>query len=223
MPRSITPPTNPWDRQPGEPNDWYHRFHAYLLAGPDRSVEAAYRAMRRDAAECGTRAGAARRANNSWYSTAARWDWAGRAAAYDQVERVKVAAAREKKVAEINERHALQARAIHNAVIKRWAQVKPEDLTPSDCVKFAEAAMRMERLALGEPIAIERHQHSGAGPEAPPVAHAVQVRSTFEPTPEFLATVIGILATHGGLDDPVEPESAAPAAAKDPDHGQRSN
>jgi hypothetical protein len=82
----------------------------------------------------------------------------------------------------------------------------------------------MERLAIGEPIAIERHQHSGAGPEAPPVAHAVAVKSTFEPTPEFMATVMSILAVHGGLDDPgAEPEPAKSPVAKDSSHGQRSS
>jgi hypothetical protein len=79
----------PWDRQPGEPPEWYARFERYRLLGTKRSVEQVY------AGEPPTaKRGKAKRPNPRWYAVAGEWAWRERACAWD-VFRVNEDAARQ--------------------------------------------------------------------------------------------------------------------------------
>ena len=38
-----TPPPKPYQQQPGEPDNWYDRFHRFCLLGPSRTIIQCYR------------------------------------------------------------------------------------------------------------------------------------------------------------------------------------
>jgi hypothetical protein len=77
------------------------------------------------------------------------------------------------------------------------------NLTASEIVRLADVGTRLERTALGEPIAIERVQH--AAPDNGPM----RTMQAFEPPPEFMAEVLRILETHDAL-------PGAPPVTSDP-------
>lgn len=80
--------TVPWAQLPDEPTLWYDRFERYrLMPVADRSVLAVYKAER--AASGGqkrTKADNPVKVPGSWDSTALRFNWTTRAAAWDQHE-----------------------------------------------------------------------------------------------------------------------------------------
>jgi hypothetical protein len=79
-----TPPPDPVTplpgREPGEPARWYGRFLRYVALGPVRSLLAAYN--REPDRKGQTRS--ARAAPPSWRNVAASWQWAARAAEWDE-------------------------------------------------------------------------------------------------------------------------------------------
>ncbi len=68
----------PWDQQEGEPNRWFHRFSKYRLLGSGRSIEATYKA------ECETKRCKINRPSRLWHKMGKDWQWAHRAAQWDQ-------------------------------------------------------------------------------------------------------------------------------------------
>lgn len=66
----------PWDRQDGEPVRAFERFERFRLLGPNRSLDAAYRAQK--GAE-----GRGERAPGAFRRLAEEWNWASRAEAWD--------------------------------------------------------------------------------------------------------------------------------------------
>lgn len=79
-----------------------------------------------------------------------RYGWVAASAAYDtdlqqQVRLLQIAA-----VADMNERHVNLARAMLGVVARRLQSIVPEDLSPADTVRWAEALSKLERLARGE-------------------------------------------------------------------------
>lgn len=79
--------TRPWDRQPGEPPFWFHRFERYRLLGPDRSLLAAYNDWR---IEKGREK--ATGCPGSWSRARDRWTWVQRAQVWDEHVASEVAA-----------------------------------------------------------------------------------------------------------------------------------
>ena len=69
---------------PEEPDLWYGRFHAYLLAGSRRSLLAIYNAERERAGK-----GGAKSVPSSWDAAASRWRWGARAASWDAEIRMR--------------------------------------------------------------------------------------------------------------------------------------
>jgi hypothetical protein len=159
-------------------------------------------------------------ASGHWHSWARRFDWRARAEAWDAHLDREVRAAQVEAVRKLQERHQLQLRHLSNKLIAAGQDVDFSRLSPEQLVRLTGEVIRLERLVHNEPISVERHEHTGAA-DAPPVAHQVAVRSTFEPTPEFMASVMGILAAHGGLTEAEEPEVATAAGAThDRDRGR---
>ncbi len=79
----VDPPL--WKPQPSEPTVWYARFKMYLLLGPSRSL---YQAYKKNAGAESQQTGKPSKKNSgvpsSWRTQAIRWDWAGRARAWDE-------------------------------------------------------------------------------------------------------------------------------------------
>lgn len=74
----------PWDQQPGEPALWYARFEEYRQIGPHRTHRTAYR-------RCAQREGLVGKSpDKGWYAQARRWQWAERAAAWDEAQRERL-------------------------------------------------------------------------------------------------------------------------------------
>jgi hypothetical protein len=79
-----------WERSPNEPTRWYARFRMYLFQGPSRSLVAVYRTILEQQ-------GADRRGKkplhqvetvpHAWTLATKKYQWAERAAAFDQSER----------------------------------------------------------------------------------------------------------------------------------------
>ncbi len=72
----------PWDRQPGEPDEWYERFRRYYLKQDPiqgRSINRAYTLWRRDQGMLDEGI----KVSGHWRQVAATWRWADRARAYD--------------------------------------------------------------------------------------------------------------------------------------------
>lgn len=68
----------PWEQLPGEPSEWYNRFHQFLMLPGKRSLLAAYNAERGEKGR--------ERASgcpDNWRSAFKQWRWAERAAAWD--------------------------------------------------------------------------------------------------------------------------------------------
>ena len=64
----------PWMQQPNENPMWYDRFFIYLMLGPTRSFNAAYRVAKQKSEG---------RANSHWGRIAKEWDWRARVDAFD--------------------------------------------------------------------------------------------------------------------------------------------
>jgi hypothetical protein len=79
-----------------------------------------------------------------------RYDWVRRAAAYDADITQQARLAQIAAISEMNERHVNLARAMLGIVARRLQSLQPEDLSPADTVRWAEALSKLERLARGE-------------------------------------------------------------------------
>ena len=90
----------PWDLIPHEPDLWFRRFREfYLLYGPERSVETAFGNWKTTTPEGSL--SRAKRPPTNWRKTAAKWRWAERAEAWDEVNRAELRrAVAEKALAE---------------------------------------------------------------------------------------------------------------------------
>ena len=151
---SDTPP--PWEPSPGEPARWYARFERFRLAGPARSVLAAFNAERADK-------GLPRRAcvPGAWAEAARRWR--ERAGAWDEEERRAAREAHAAQVREMNERHAQEARGLQAKAVERLRALRPEELGPAHVLRFLADAAKLERLALAAAEDAARPGPAGRG------------------------------------------------------------
>ena len=158
-----------WDRLPGEPNRWYERFETYRLLGPDRSVDAAFRAHagRQPASPaCPDRPPA--RANRHWYAAVARWRWAERSEAWDAEQRAVIRAheearrfdARQRRLERIERLQGDVFAALTTADLSQVTHEQAMSLLPQLRLLFTEL-LQAERLELGE--ATERIEQEPPG------------------------------------------------------------
>ena len=145
--------SNPWDRQPDEPLEWYARFHIFLMLGPSRTITAAFRTWTdSDGSLSGTAS-----------KMASDWRWKERAIAYDQAKREEKAAleqtradaARELRISLIRTLIDDTAAAIDTADLKNLSQ------------KEARVSLSSLRLTLLAAIEQERRELQSGLPPAP--------------------------------------------------------
>jgi hypothetical protein len=150
--------SEPWDRQPGEPNLWYSRFERYRLAGPNRSLLGTVNGERSDK-------GATRKAKvpGSWNRAFAQWRWRQRAEAWDEHERRMAQAARVQEIDEMNRRHIQEAQALQSKALQRLRSLDLDDLSAPDVLRYFVEATKLERTARGEPETIEERRLTGSG------------------------------------------------------------
>jgi hypothetical protein len=150
------PPSESWDRQPGEPNLWYTRFERYRLAGPSRSLLGT---LNSEMLEKGLPRKA--RVPGAWNRAFERWRWRDRAEAWDEQERHKVQAAHARDLEEMNRRHIQEAQALQNKALQRLKALELDDLSAADVLRYFVEATKLERAARGEPETIEERRLTG--------------------------------------------------------------
>ena len=131
---TLKPPRNPWDRQPQETDPAWKAFANYRDQGLTRSI---YKTADQLNAQIGN--------IKNW---SAKHKWRTRATAYDieQDRQDQIWLAQERRKA--LKKHVQQAQALQSVWIRRLQTLNPDDLTPSETLRFAEIATKLERDAL---------------------------------------------------------------------------
>jgi hypothetical protein len=84
----------------------------------------------------------------------------------------------------MGERHAKEAQGLQAKALERMRTLRPEEMSPGDVLRFFVEAAKLERLALGEPDALQRQEVTGKG-GGPVVLNIVEeVVSNAHPTPD---------------------------------------
>ena len=120
----------PWERQSGENNLWFMRFHDYMMLGPKRSMMAT---MRQNHVRAGSR--------GHWKDLAIKWDWLNRAEAYD------------KHIAEVEE--TMRFETMHSGLALDWNRVRmlrEVAIGEEEIVKAAQAEAKKDPQGLNEAL-----------------------------------------------------------------------
>jgi hypothetical protein len=144
----------PWEQQPRESSRAFGAFSVYRDLGPRRSLRAA-------AAAFYERSAAALERQVDKWSRAFRW--VERANAWDRHLDAEACQAQEQARREMAERHVREARALQAKALERLRALRPEELEPADLLRYIVEAAKLERLALGEPDTLQRHEVTGPG------------------------------------------------------------
>jgi hypothetical protein len=148
------PSSPPWERQPGESSRAFGAFCVYRDLGPRRSLRAAAEKFYE------RRSAAVLRQCNTWSSA---FHWVERASARDKHLDAEARRAQEEARREMAERQAREARALQAKAVERLKVLRPEELGPADVLRYFVEAAKLERLALGEPDAVQRQEVTGRG------------------------------------------------------------
>jgi hypothetical protein len=144
----------PWEQQPRESARAFGAFCAYRDLGPRRSLRAAAEKFYQRSSE------AVSRQFRTWSST---FRWVERASAWDRHLDAQARQAQETARREMMERHVKEARALQTKALERLRTLRPEELGPAELLRYFVEAARLERLALGEPEAVQRQELTGKG------------------------------------------------------------
>jgi hypothetical protein len=144
----------PWEQQSRESAKAYAAFCAYRDLGPRRSLRAAAEKF------YGRNTSAATRQCAGWSST---FRWVKRAHAWDRHLDEEAREAQEQARRDMAQRQAQEAKALQGKAIERLRSLRPEELGPSDVLRFFIEAATLERLALGEPETVQRQELTGRG------------------------------------------------------------
>jgi hypothetical protein len=152
--------TNPWEALPGESSKAYRAFCLYRDMGPNRSLDQASRDYHRRSDQPTNGSERKTRASGTIRGWAQRWNWPGRALAWDR-ELDRVQHEKQKTAnAEMGERHAREAMLLQQKGVERLRLLRAEDLSPREALSYLIEAAKLERLARGEPterVAEEHH------------------------------------------------------------------
>lgn len=138
----------PWDRQPGETDKAWQAFVPYRdLPSGKRSIKVACDAI-------GGTAGKYRQmelwsSKNQWVARVAAWD--------AHLDATSIQPLMAKQRAEMAERQIKLGREMQDKAREGLGLVKPKDLDPDSVSKLAKTGTDIERLAMGEPTEIQRH------------------------------------------------------------------
>jgi hypothetical protein len=89
--------------------------------------------------------------------------WVERASAWDRHLNAEACQAQAEARREMAERHAREARVLQGKALERLRALCPEELGPADLLRYIVEAAKLERLALGEPDTVQRHELTGRG------------------------------------------------------------
>ncbi len=202
----------PWERQPGETRRAFAAFCHYRDMGVKRST-------RRVADELTISDTLARR----W---SARWAWVARSGAWDEEQDRQARAAQLDAIKEMNARqakigHAAQAVIQHrlNEWMKAIQENKGVSLSALEMARLLEAAVKVERLARGEPTDVQK-QAAGEGGFADVARRILGDPEAVQIAAALAARVAGPHASDAGGVCPPDEQGAvaggAPPAAPEP-------
>ena len=132
-----------WEKQAGEGGRVYEYFCAYRDMGPGRSLAKLWR-------ELGKKPSLTRLEDLS-----VRHGWVKRAEAYDLYLDSLRRQEQEEAIRAMARRHAELAVAFLEKVAERLEAINPEELKPADLIRWLAEAVKVERLARGEPTEIQ--------------------------------------------------------------------
>jgi hypothetical protein len=144
----------PWEQQPGESARAFGAFCAYRDLGPRRSLRAAATAF------YGRASAALERQLDKWSRD---FGWVERANAWDRHLDAEARQAQEEARREMVERHLREARSLQGKALQRLQALTPEELGPAELLRYIVEAVKLERLTLGEPDTVQRHELTGRG------------------------------------------------------------
>ena len=147
----------PWEQQPGESSRAYGAFCSYRDLGPRRSLRAAATAF------YGRASAALERQLDNWSHA---FGWVERTSAWDRHLDAEARAAQEEARHDMVKRHLQEALALQSKALERLRALVPEELQPADLLRYIVEAAKLERLALGEPDTVQRHELTGRGGSA---------------------------------------------------------
>jgi hypothetical protein len=148
----------PWERQPEESDRAFAAFALYRDLGPRRSLDEVCRRL------YGTQAGRKRDATGRVQEWSRAHGWVARCQAWDEELDRQGRLAQIEAVMEMAKRHAEEARAFQEKALEGLRQIPVDQLSATDIVKFFVEAVKVERLALGEPDSVQE-QRKGEGDE----------------------------------------------------------
>lgn len=188
----------PWEVQPSETERAYNAFCVYRDLGPRRTLVKTAR-IYYDLGENADVPGTSPKLRQikTWSAT---YGWVGRAHAWDihvdeearldQIEAVK----------EMRKRHAAVANMTLGKAAERLRTAPTETLSIADAARLLDLAVKVERMARGEPDRVSQVQ----GPDGSPIQ--VQVDQTTVEALEARLTALLIEAEADDGDAPVEPD-----------------
>ncbi len=132
-----------YDRQPGESSVAFDAFCLYRDSGVERRIH-------KVALECMKNSSLLRR----WSST---HEWRRRAQAFDDDVQKQRRAQHLKDIAEADARHRQIARVCQRKIVERLQTLKPEELSPSDVMRWLDVTTRLERDVLGVERGVAGH------------------------------------------------------------------
>ncbi len=140
--------TNPWDRRKAETDKAWIAFVSYRDLPPGkRSVEAALKAAGRPPAN-----------RRSWERMQTAHDWTARARAWDAyVDRRNVQPVVAQELAEMKRRHLVLGRNLQVRAQEGVKEMNPKKLRASEIATLARVGVDIERVTVGEPTEIQRH------------------------------------------------------------------
>ncbi|MEH7114554.1 hypothetical protein V7124_19640 [Neobacillus niacini] len=136
-----------YERQDEETKKAFEAFVEYRNMGMDRSLREVAKKLDKSLALIGR-----------WSSAN---NWVERAAEYDKDMDRKALIEDEKKRREMVKRHANASMMFQQKVIERIRTIKPEELSPSELIRWFETSVKIERLSRGESTDISEIAHSG--------------------------------------------------------------
>lgn len=133
-------PLEPWDRQAQESGKAYAAFIEYRDMGIERTT-------RKVAEKVGKNV-----------SLIQRWSrahgWVDRVAAWDQDLDRQARAAQIRAIRDMNDRHARTAVVLQTKAAERLRELQPSELSPETALRYIAEAVKLERVARGEPETI---------------------------------------------------------------------
>ncbi len=178
----------PWERQPNETSESFHAFAIYRDLGHKRSMPQVAKAMDKNPCYKGGY-------TRTLQHMSRKWNWVERTRAWDDYQDRMVREAAVKELEDMRRRHIQQAVALQTKALERLRSMDPHELTGTNVIQFIQEAVKIERMARGEPDTIMEERRRMSEEDA-------KVISKLASDPGFLGALQQALETPPGKTNP---------------------